>query len=81
MISDEIQLTDTEDDEEDDEPAGTSSFCRQMSTSTQEACQNGGNYNVSGFLYGAFSPDANEALKASDLHVKSMQRRDRHPEA
>ncbi len=25
---------------------------------------------------GAFTPDANEALSASDLHVKSMQRRD-----
>ncbi len=26
---------------------------------------------------GAFTPDANEALRANDLHVKSMQRRDR----
>ncbi len=26
---------------------------------------------------GAFTPDANEALHANDLHVKSMQRRDR----
>lgn len=45
-------MTDTEDDEADDEPAGTSSFGRQkeMSTSTQEACQNGGNYNVSIFF-------------------------------
>ncbi len=25
---------------------------------------------------GAFTPDANEALSASDLHVKSMQRRE-----
>ncbi len=25
----------------------------------------------------AFTPDANEALRANDLHVKSMQRRDR----
>ncbi len=24
-----------------------------------------------------FTPDANEALRANDLHVKSMQRRDR----
>ncbi len=31
--------------------------------------------------YGAFTPDANEALSVSDLHVKSMQRRDRHPAA
>ncbi len=30
---------------------------------------------------GAFTPDANEALSAYDLHVKSMQRRDRHPAA
>ncbi len=30
---------------------------------------------------GAFTPDANEALSASDLHVKSMQRRARHPAA
>ncbi len=29
--------------------------------------------------YGAFTPDANEALSASDLHVKSMQRHNRHP--
>ncbi len=33
---------------------------------------------------GAFTPDANEALRANDLHVKSMQRRDRqsakHPQ-
>ncbi len=27
--------------------------------------------------HGAFTPDANEALHANDLHVKSMQRRDR----
>ncbi len=27
--------------------------------------------------YGAFTPDANEVLSANDLHVKSMQRRDR----
>ncbi len=26
---------------------------------------------------GAFTPDTNEALRANDLHVKSMQRRDR----
>ncbi|MGL4674065.1 MAG: hypothetical protein ACRCXK_04305 [Wohlfahrtiimonas sp.] len=26
---------------------------------------------------GAFTPDANEALHTNDLHVKSMQRRDR----
>ncbi len=26
---------------------------------------------------GTFTPDANEALRANDLHVKSMQRRDR----
>ncbi len=26
---------------------------------------------------GAFTPDANEALRTNDLHVKSMQRRDR----
>ncbi len=26
---------------------------------------------------GAFTPDANEALRANDLHVKSMQRHDR----
>ncbi len=26
---------------------------------------------------GAFTPDANEALRANDLHVRSMQRRDR----
>ncbi len=26
---------------------------------------------------GAFTPDANEALSANDLHVKTMQRRDR----
>ncbi len=26
---------------------------------------------------GAFTPDANEALRANDLHDKSMQRRDR----
>ncbi len=26
---------------------------------------------------GAFTPDANEALRANDLHVQSMQRRDR----
>ncbi len=26
---------------------------------------------------GAFTPDANEALRANDLHVKSMQRCDR----
>ncbi len=26
---------------------------------------------------GAFTPDANEAIRANDLHVKSMQRRDR----
>ncbi len=26
---------------------------------------------------GAFTSDANEALRANDLHVKSMQRRDR----
>ncbi len=26
---------------------------------------------------GAFTPDANEALRANYLHVKSMQRRDR----
>lgn len=47
MISDQIQLTDTEDDA-DGEPDGTSSFGRQneMSSSIQEACQNGGNYNV-----------------------------------
>lgn len=50
MISDEIQLTDTEDDEADDEPAGTSSFGRQKEVSTKEACQNGGNYNVSVFF-------------------------------
>ncbi len=30
-----------------------------------------------GSSYGAFTPDANEALRANDLHVKSMQRRDR----
>ncbi len=30
---------------------------------------------------GAFTPDANEALSASDLHVKSMQRHDRHSAA
>ncbi len=30
---------------------------------------------------GAFTPDANEVLSASDLPVKSMQRRDRHPVA
>ncbi len=28
---------------------------------------------------GAFTPDANEALHANYLHVKSMQRRDRNP--
>ncbi len=30
---------------------------------------------------GAFTPDVNEALSASDLHGKSMQRHDRHPAA
>ncbi len=33
-------------------------------------------YNWPGFTdkaYGAFTPDANEALSASDLHVKSMK--------
>ncbi len=30
------------------------------------------------YIYkGAFPPDANEALRVNDLHVKSMQRRDR----
>ncbi|XP_026104432.1 E3 ubiquitin-protein ligase CHFR-like [Carassius auratus] len=28
--------------------------------------------------YGAFTPDANEALNVSDLHFKSMQRHDRN---
>ncbi len=28
-------------------------------------------------LKGAFTPDTNEALRSNDLHVKSMQRRDR----
>ncbi len=28
-------------------------------------------------LKGAFTPDTNEALRTNDLHVKSMQRRDR----
>lgn len=45
MISDQIQLTDSEDCE-DEESAGTSSVGREhgISTSTQEACQNEGNY-------------------------------------
>ncbi len=30
---------------------------------------------------GVFTPDTNEALSASDLHVKLMQIHDRHPEA
>lgn len=53
MISDEIPLSDTE-DEADEEPAGTSIFDKQneMSTSTLEPCQNGGNYNVSVFFRG-----------------------------
>ncbi|XP_051747472.1 uncharacterized protein LOC127511081 [Ctenopharyngodon idella] len=46
QIEDEIQLTDTEDDEADDEPAGTSSFGRQKEVSTKEACQNGETENV-----------------------------------
>ncbi|XP_073667997.1 uncharacterized protein [Paramisgurnus dabryanus] len=39
QIEDQIQLTDTEDDA-GDEPAGTSSLDKEVSTSPQEACQN-----------------------------------------
>ncbi len=47
MISDQIQLTDTEDDT-DDESACASSLSKpkESSASTSEACLNGGNYNA-----------------------------------
>ncbi len=38
-----------------------------------------GSHNLMYFLMskGAFTPDANDANRANDLHVKSMQRRER----
>ncbi len=36
------------------------------------------NHLIFSLSNGAFTPDANEALSVSGLHVKSMQRHDRH---
>lgn len=51
MISDEIQLTDTEDDA-DGESACASALSKpkEISASTSEACLDGGNYNAFPYL-------------------------------
>ncbi len=59
-------------------------MCKQASKQTRLAGRGGEGSRGGVSVWqskGAFTPDANEAIRANDLHIKSMQRRDRQTAA